>query len=49
MELDSLREKTRRDVEGIHKKLQVIIHVAKLEKWEAVVDLIIIINNKCFI
>ena len=49
MELDSLREKTRRDVEGIYKKLQVTIHTAKLEKWEAVADLIIIINNKCFI
>ena len=36
MELDSLREQTRRDVEGIHKKLQVSIHAVKLENWEPV-------------
>ena len=36
MELDSLREQTRRDAEGIHKTLQVSIHAAKLENWEPV-------------
>jgi len=35
MELDSLRENTRRDAEGINKKLQVSIHAAKLEKLES--------------
>ena len=36
MELDSLREQTRRDAEGIQKTLQVSIHAAKLENWEPV-------------
>ena len=45
MELASLREKARRDSEGINKKLQVFIHAAKLENWKAVADFALICNS----
>lgn len=45
MELESLREKARRDSEGINKKLQVLIHAAKLENWKAVADFVLICNS----
>ena len=50
MELESLREKTRRDAEGINKKLQVSMHAAKLENWETVADfaLILVCVQHCF-
>ena len=37
MELDSLRENTRRDAEGINKKLKVSVRAAKLERGKPLI------------